>query len=74
MNLAGTGFRANLGVQQSFLVKDGVARVSIASETLAPGRYAIVVALAWGSETRRGMPGPCTPIILLNVAAATATK
>jgi hypothetical protein len=74
VNLCGAGFKANVGVQQSLPVKDGTVRVPLACESLAPGRYAIVVALAWGSETRRGMPGPCTPIIFLNVAAATAAK
>jgi hypothetical protein len=74
VNLAGSGFRANLGVQQKLPVKDGVVRVPLATESLAPGRYAIVVALAWDSETRKGMPGPCTPIIMLNVTSATAAK
>jgi hypothetical protein len=74
VNLAGAGFKANLGVQLKLPVKDGAVRVPIACESLAPGRYAIVVALAWDSETRKGMPGPCTPVILLNVTAATAAK
>lgn len=74
VNLCGSSFKANLGVQQKLPVKEGAIRVPLASETLAPGRYAIVVALAWDSETRKGMPGPCSPVILLNVTAATAAK
>jgi len=74
VNLAGTGFKANLGVQQKLPVKDGAVRVPIACDNLPAGRYAIVVALAWDSETRKGRPGPCTEVILLNVVAATAAK
>ena len=74
VNLAGPSFKANLGVQLKLPVSGDKVRVPIAAESLAPGRYAIVVALAWDSETRKGLPGPCTPVIFLNIAAATAKK
>lgn len=35
--------------------------------TMKPGRYGITIADAWSSETRKGLPGPCTPLIRLVV-------
>lgn len=34
-----------------------------------PGIYGLTVADAWSSETRKGIPGPCTELIQLTVAA-----
>lgn len=34
---------------------------------LKPGNYGLTVADAWSSETRKGIPGPCTPLIKLVV-------
>jgi uncharacterized membrane protein len=34
-------------------------------ESMKPGIYDITVADAWSSETRKGLPGPCTPLIRL---------
>jgi len=40
------------------------------SEKWQPGKtYSVVVALAWSSETRKGLPGPCTRLIHLQVPA-----
>ena len=36
-------------------------------ESWKPGVYSVVVALAWASETRKGLPGPCTKLIHLRV-------
>jgi len=33
--------------------------------SVKPGIYGITVADAWSSETRKGIPGPCTPLIRL---------
>lgn len=33
----------------------------------APGTYSITVSRAWASDLRGGRPGPCTPLIRLNV-------
>lgn len=74
VNLAGQSFKCNLGVQQKLPAVDGVLRVPIDCDELPPGRYGIVVALAWGSELRIGMPGPCTPLIVLNVSEPTAAE
>ena len=32
-----------------------------------PGVYSILVSDAWSSELRKGLPGPCTPLIRLIV-------
>ena len=40
-------------------------------DTMKPGRYGITVADAWPSETRQGIPGPCTPLIRLVVSGET---
>lgn len=37
--------------------------------TLKPGKYGLTVADAWSSETRKGIPGPCTQLIHLTVEA-----
>ncbi|MBA4016922.1 MAG: hypothetical protein C0483_07035 [Pirellula sp.] len=74
VNLAGASFRCNLGVPQTLPVKEGVVRVPITCDKLTPGIYPIVVSLAWPSETRKGMPGPCTEIVHLRIGQATAAK
>jgi hypothetical protein len=74
VNLAGQSFKCNVGVQQKLPVIDGAVRVPIVCDQLPPGRYAMIVALAWGSELRVGMPGPCTPVFFLNVTSGTAAK
>lgn len=39
-------------------------------ESMKPGRYGLTVADAWSSETRSGLPGPCTPLIRLVIPEA----
>ncbi len=74
VNLAGPSFKCNLGVPQTLPLKAGVVTVPITCEKFTPGIYPIVVSLAWTSETRKGMPGPCTKVVLLRVGQATAAK
>ena len=45
-------------------VSDGKGRYSV---KLPPGTYNICVCLAWRSDIRIGMPGPCTPLFPLKV-------
>jgi hypothetical protein len=47
---------------------DFVVPVTIPT-TMQPGNYGLTVADAWSSETRKGIPGPCTPLIRLVVLA-----
>lgn len=72
VNLAGNSFKCNLGVPQTVAVRDGRAVMPIACQGLPVGRHTLVVAVAWGSETRRGLPGLCTPTIQLNVVPPSA--
>jgi len=67
VNLATDQIQLALSPPQKLPLVDGVMRVAIPCENLAPGIYPIVVAQAWVSETRQGMPGPCTPIVHLHV-------
>ncbi|MBL9094399.1 MAG: PPC domain-containing protein [Planctomycetaceae bacterium] len=73
VNVAGNSFKCNVGVPQKLPVKDGVVRVPIVCESFAPGVYPLVVALGWDSETRKGLPGPCTKVVLLKIAAPGTT-
>jgi hypothetical protein len=36
-----------------------------------PGTYGIVISRTWASDLRAARPGPCTPILRLNVLPAT---
>ena len=74
VNLAGASFKCNVGVPQTLPVNDGIVRVPITCEKFTPGIYPIVVSLAWTSETRKGMPGPCTQVVHLRVGQVTAAK
>jgi hypothetical protein len=67
VNVGGASFKCNMGVPQTAPVKNGLATVRIPCETLAVGKYPIVVSLAWDSEFRKGMPGPCTGVVLLEI-------
>jgi hypothetical protein len=70
VNLGGASFKCNLGVPQTAPVKNGVATVRIPCESLVVGKHPIVVSLAWDSEFRKGLPGPCTGVILLEIVEA----
>jgi len=46
---------------------DGESLVPVNIEGKKPGRYDIVVSTRWVSEIRKGMPGPCTPLVQLDI-------
>lgn len=63
-------FLSTFQVPTKLIVKDGqvVLPVTI-PESRAPGNYEIVVSNAWAGDVRKGLPGPCTPLIRLKVNA-----
>lgn len=74
VNLCGPSFKCNVGVPQTLPLKSGVVTVPISCDKFTPGIYPIVVSLAWTSETRKGMPGPCSKPVLLRIGQPTAAK
>jgi hypothetical protein len=69
-DLATSGVATALSPPQAIAVKDGVALLPIKlADHIKPGQYDITVGLRWRSDIRIGMPGPCTPLIKLNVVA-----
>jgi len=71
INRAGTHFKCGLRSPLPIQTAAGNATVPLTiPERWKPGVYTVVVAHAWASETRKGMPGPCTPLIELRVPAA----
>jgi hypothetical protein len=71
-NLARNSFQCVLGVPQAVNVAGGRAMFPLNTEKLPPGIHSVVVARAWASEVRKGMPGPCTPIVQVHVAPKNA--
>lgn len=72
-DLATSGVATAMSPPQAIAVKDGVAQLPIKlADHIKPGQYDITVALRWRSDIRIGMPGPCTPLIKLNVLAPAA--
>ncbi|MCI0362067.1 MAG: PPC domain-containing protein [Planctomycetaceae bacterium] len=69
--LATSGVACALSPPQAVAIQDGkaVLPVTLPESITYPGPYGITVALRWGSDIRGGMPGPCTPLIRLNVTA-----
>ncbi|MBW3543761.1 MAG: hypothetical protein KY476_26230, partial [Planctomycetes bacterium] len=69
VNRAGTHFRCGFGPPVDVAMKDGelMAAFTIPA-SLKPGRsYDLLLADAWSSETRKGLPGPCTRPISIRV-------
>jgi hypothetical protein len=62
------GVQATLGVQMKLKPAGDQLVVPLDTKSLMPGRHGIVIAWAWACDTRKGMPGPCTPIIYVNVS------
>lgn len=63
-------FKCALGPQVSAIGTGPDYLVPVTVPTsLKPGRYGITVADAWSSETRKGLPGPCTPLIRLLITS-----
>ena len=71
VNYASTGVACGHETPQTLMVKDGKALLPFTvSDQLPPGTYNICVCLAWRSDIRIGMPGPCTPLFPLKVLPA----
>jgi hypothetical protein len=68
VNIATAGVACSHGTPVTVPIRDGVAEVPLVmTQQLPPGTLGLVVARAWRSDVRIGMPGPCTSIIRLNV-------
>jgi hypothetical protein len=68
VNIATIGVACSHGTPVTVPIRDGVAEVPLTmTGQLPPGTLGLVVARAWRSDVRIGMPGPCTTIIRLNV-------
>ncbi len=69
LNRATTHFKCALGAPLKIDASSGAASVPFQlPDGFAAGHtYYIVVADAWSSETRKGLPGPCTRLIRLTV-------
>jgi len=71
VNYASTGVACGHETPQTVTVKDGKALLPFTvTDQLPPGTYHICVCLAWRSDIRIGMPGPCTPLFPLKVLPA----
>lgn len=67
-DMASAGVATALCVPQTLAVRDGQAVLPLKlPDHLRPGRYGITVSHRWRSDIRIGMPGPCTPLIHLDV-------
>jgi hypothetical protein len=66
------GVATGLGAPKSSPIRDGKAVLSLKlPEHVTPGRSGLTVSPRWRSDIRIGMPGPCTPLIRLDVIAPT---
>lgn len=71
VNYASTGVACGHETPQTITVKDGKAMLPFTvTDQLPPGAYNVCVCLAWRSDIRIGMPGPCTPLFPLKVLPA----
>ena len=71
VNYASSGVACGHETPQTRTVKDGKVLLPFTvSDQLPPGAYNICVCLAWRSDIRIGMPGPCTPLFPLKVLPA----
>ncbi len=69
VNQAKTHFKCAIGppAKVSFQNGKGSLKFSL-PDSFQPGRiYDLLVSNAWASETRKGLPGPCTPLIQIHV-------
>ncbi len=70
LNVDGQTVAASCAWRSPFPVVEGSSEVQLpleVSKERPPGRYRIVISRAWSSDLRGGRPGPCTPLIELNV-------
>jgi hypothetical protein len=71
VNYASTGVACGHETPQTITVKDGKAMLPFTvTDQMPPGTYNVCVCLAWRSDIRIGMPGPCTPLFPLKVLPA----
>ena len=74
-DLCTSGVATALVPPRPVTVKNGQAVLSFSLPAqIAPGRYGIVAGFRWRSDIRIGMPGPCTPIITLDVEPPATAK
>ena len=69
VNQAKTHFKCSIGppVNVAFQNGKGSLKLSLPA-SFQPGRdYDLLVSNAWASETRKGLPGPCTQLIQIRV-------
>jgi hypothetical protein len=67
-DMATAGVATALGVPQTVVLRDGKGVLPLRiPDHLRPGQYGITVSLRWRSDIRIGMPGPCTPLLQLEV-------
>lgn len=70
LNRATTHFKCAIGppIKVTFQNGKGILKVSLPASFKAGRFYDLVVSNAWASETRQGLPGPCTGLIRVHVA------
>src|SRR5690606_20791814 len=70
VNLSTAGVACAYNPPSPAPIQNGTATVTftVTPET-PPGEFYLTVARTWRSDIRVGMPGPCTPLIKLNVRA-----
>jgi hypothetical protein len=68
INRAKTHFQCAVGAPVSVQLDGAAGTVPLkVPTTFRPGVYEILIADAWTSETRKGLPGPCTRLIQVTV-------
>ena len=71
VNIAMAGVACSLQTPRNLPIVDGQIEVPLTlNPELPTGHFSIVIAQAWRSDIRTGMPGPCTELIKLNVVPA----
>jgi hypothetical protein len=74
-DLAASGVATALAIPQTVPIKDGKAALQFQlGDQIRPGRYGITVSLRWRSDIRIGMPGPCTPLLMLDVTPPSGSR
>lgn len=68
VNRATTHFKCSIGAPVNVSVTNGEAAVPInIPSSYKPGIYEVLISHVWASETRKGLPGPCTRVIRVRV-------
>jgi len=71
VNAATNGVACVLTTPQNLPIINGQVEVPVKlGPELPPGTYTITFAQTWGGDIRVGMPGPCTPMVKLNVLSS----